>query len=70
MAAVGGAGTILGPVIGVLIVYYGIQTQLESSPELSTILTGLLLVVIVRFAPEGVWGLLARTARRVLPARR
>ena len=64
MAAVGGVGTVLGPVIGVLIVYYGIQTQLESSPELSAILTGALLVVIVRFAPEGVWGLLAQTARR------
>jgi branched-chain amino acid transport system permease protein len=64
MAAVGGVGTILGPVVGVLIVYYGIQTQLESNPELSSILTGLLLVVIVRFAPEGVWGLLGRTARR------
>jgi branched-chain amino acid transport system permease protein len=65
MAAVGGVGTILGPVVGVLIVYYGIQTQLESNPELSTILTGILLVLIVRFAPEGVWGLLGRTARRI-----
>jgi branched-chain amino acid transport system permease protein len=65
MAAVGGVGTILGPVVGVLIVYYGIQTQLESNPELSSILTGLLLVLIVRFAPEGVWGLLGRTARRL-----
>jgi branched-chain amino acid transport system permease protein len=65
MAAVGGVGTILGPVLGVLIVYYGIQTQLESSPELSSILTGLLLVIIVRFAPEGLWGLLGRTARRI-----
>ena len=64
MAAVGGVGTILGPVTGVLIVYYGIQTQLESNPELSSILTGVLLVAIVRFAPEGVWGLVARTARQ------
>ena len=64
MAAVGGVGTILGPVFGVFIVYYGIQTQLESNPELSSILTGALLVLIVRFAPEGVWGLLARSARR------
>jgi branched-chain amino acid transport system permease protein len=70
MAAVGGVGTVLGPVIGVLIVYYGIQTQLESSPELSAILTGALLVVIVRFAPEGVWGLLAQTARRTFLRRR
>jgi branched-chain amino acid transport system permease protein len=69
MAAVGGVGTVLGPVVGVLIVYYGIQTQLESNPELSSILTGVLLVIIVRFAPEGVWGLLARTARRAFVRR-
>ena len=69
MAAVGGVGTILGPVVGVFIVYYGIQTQLEDNPELGTIITGLLLVVIVRFAPEGVWGLLARTARRSIMGR-
>jgi len=66
MAAVGGIGTILGPIVGVLIVYYGIQTQLETHPELSSILTGVLLVVIVRFAPEGVWGLLCRGARRLV----
>jgi branched-chain amino acid transport system permease protein len=70
MAAVGGVGTILGPMVGVLIVYYGIQTQLESNPELSSILTGVLLVLIVRFAPEGVWGLVARNARRLVPAAR
>jgi branched-chain amino acid transport system permease protein len=69
MAAVGGVGTVFGPVIGVFIVYYGIQTQLESNPELSAILTGILLVVIVRFAPEGVWGVLCRAVRKVTAPR-
>jgi branched-chain amino acid transport system permease protein len=69
MAAVGGAGTVPGPLVGVLVVYYGIQTQLESYPELSSILTGLLLVVIVRFAPEGLWGVVVRGARTLLSRR-
>jgi branched-chain amino acid transport system permease protein len=69
MAAVGGVGTLLGPLVGVLVVYYGIQTQLESYPELSSILTGVLLVVIVRFAPEGLWGVVTRGARSLLARR-
>lgn len=69
MAVVGGVGTLVGPLVGVLVVYYGIQTQLESHPELSSILTGLLLVVIVRFAPEGLWGIVVRGAGLLLGRR-
>ena len=61
MAIVGGLGTTWGPVIGVLVVYEGIQQQLQSSPSLSAILTGALLIVIIRFAPGGLLDL----ARRV-----
>ena len=66
MTVVGGVGTLLGPLIGVLVVYYGIQQQLESSPELSALLTGVLLVVIVRLAPEGLWGLARESCERLL----
>ena len=69
MAVVGGVATLFGPLVGVLVVYYGIQTQLESYPELSSILTGVLLVVIVRFAPEGLWGIVVRAAGPLLGKR-
>jgi branched-chain amino acid transport system permease protein len=62
MVVVGGIGTLIGPVIGVLIVFYAIQQQLQGSAELSQLLTGLLLLVIVRFAPEGVWPLARQLA--------
>lgn len=60
MTVIGGIGTLLGPVIGVFIVFYGIQQQLQSSAELSQLLTGLLLLIVVRFAPEGAWTLVRR----------
>jgi branched-chain amino acid transport system permease protein len=58
MAIVGGAGTLLGPVVGVAIVYYGLTRQLQDYQTLSLVIEGLLLIVIVRFAPQGVWPLI------------
>jgi branched-chain amino acid transport system permease protein len=60
MAIVGGSGTVIGPVVGVLIVYYGLTRQLEDTQTLSQVLEGVLLIVIVRFAPQGVWPLLVK----------
>lgn len=65
MTVVGGVGTLMGPVIGVLVVYYGIQQQLEGSPEVSSLLTGVLLVLIVRLAPTGIWGLIRDAVARL-----
>ena len=62
MTVIGGIGTLTGPVIGVLIVFYGIQRPLQSSAELSQLLTGVLLLVVVRFAPEGAWKLARQLA--------
>jgi branched-chain amino acid transport system permease protein len=68
MVVVGGAGTLVGPVIGVLVVFYAIQQQLQNSAELSQLLTGVALLVIVVIWPDGLWGALclvwARLARR------
>ncbi len=65
MAIVGGSGTVIGPVVGVLIVYYGLTRQLEDTQTLSQVLEGILLIVIVRFAPQGVWPLLAKGMGRL-----
>jgi branched-chain amino acid transport system permease protein len=67
MTVVGGIGTLLGPIVGVFIVFYAIQQQLQGSAELGQLLTGLLLILVVCFAPEGAWplvGKIATAARR------
>jgi branched-chain amino acid transport system permease protein len=66
MTVIGGIGTLIGPVIGVFIVFYGIQQQLQSSAQLSQLLTGLLLLVVIRFAPEGAWNLARNLADRAI----
>ncbi|WP_460835101.1 branched-chain amino acid ABC transporter permease [Nocardioides hungaricus] len=60
MTVVGGMGTVLGPVVGAVVVYYFLTRQLESYQTLSVVVEGLLLVAIVRFAPQGIWPLITR----------
>ncbi len=63
MAVVGGAGTVLGPVVGVGVVYYGLTRALQDQQTLSLVIEGALLIAIVRFAPQGTWPLVCRAAR-------
>lgn len=63
MAIAGGAGTLLGPLAGVLIVYYGLTQELANFPTYSQLLEGLLFIVIVRAAPSGIWPLGCQLAR-------
>ncbi len=70
MALVGGPGSVLGPVVGVLIVYYGLTRQLEDFQVASLVIEGVLLVLIVKFAPSGVWSLLTQAGRAVWTALR
>jgi branched-chain amino acid transport system permease protein len=65
MAIVGGAGSVMGPAVGVAIVYYGLTRQLQDAQTLSLVIEGLLLIAIVRFAPQGVWPLVAGWLRPV-----
>jgi branched-chain amino acid transport system permease protein len=55
MAIVGGVGTVIGPVLGVVVVYYALTLQLQSYQELSQVIEGILLMIIVVFAPGGLW---------------
>lgn len=56
---IGGIGTVAGPLVGALfIVELGVG--LSGYPELHVALTGLLLILVIRFAPRGVWGTAAR----------
>lgn len=69
--AVGGVGTVLGPLIGTLAVKWGEQwlssdLGMESSWPL---LLGLLLILVVVVAPRGLIGALDDAVRRALPRR-
>lgn len=65
MTITGGIGTVVGPIVGAFVVYYLIQQQLLNYPTLSAVLSGVLLVAVVRFTPNGIWGALCEGARRV-----
>ncbi|GAA2484649.1 branched-chain amino acid ABC transporter permease [Streptomyces longisporus] len=70
MPVVGGAGTVLGPVVGVGVVYYGLTRLLQDQQTLSLVIEGILLIAIVRFAPQGAWPLICRAVRRLTTRRR
>jgi branched-chain amino acid transport system permease protein len=65
MCVVGGAGTFTGPIVGVLVIYYGLTKQFESAQTLAIAIEGALLIVIVRFAPAGIWPSLVHVASRL-----
>ncbi|MFD0662672.1 branched-chain amino acid ABC transporter permease [Thermocatellispora tengchongensis] len=66
MCVVGGVGTVAGPVVGTLVVYYLLTTLLAGYDAVSLVVEGLLLVLIVRFAPQGIWPLATRYAGTLL----
>jgi urea transport system permease protein len=61
--AVGGRGTLFGPVLGAALVNLGKSWFTQALPEYWLFLLGLLFVLVTLFLPRGVAGLL-RTARR------
>jgi branched-chain amino acid transport system permease protein len=70
IVVIGGIGTIEGPVIGV-IVFYLMQTYLSSYGTWYLILLGALAIVIMLFAPKGIWGYVSERWGLVLfPVRR
>jgi branched-chain amino acid transport system permease protein len=65
MTITGGIGTVVGPIAGAFVVYYLIQQQLLNYPTLSSVLSGVLLIMVVRFTPNGIWGAVCEGARRI-----
>jgi urea transport system permease protein len=61
--AVGGRGTLFGPVLGAALVNLGKSWFTQVLPEYWLFLLGLLFILVTLFLPRGVAGLL-RTARR------
>ena len=67
---IGGIGTIEGPIIGV-IVFFLLQNTLADYGTWYLLLLGLIGIVVMLFAPRGLWGLFAdRTGIQLFPVRR
>ena len=67
MAVIGGAGYILGPLVGT--VFFDILVRLLPAQELQGLFYGGALIIILVLAREGVLGLAARLLRTLRPAR-
>jgi branched-chain amino acid transport system permease protein len=58
----GGIGTVVGPVVGAVL-FTQLPESLRFSEEWSLVVYGLLLCLLVRFLPHGIWGSAVRFAR-------
>src|SRR5208283_4646197 len=57
MVIVGGAGTLIGPVLGAIFFLY-VQQQLSSYTDSWALFFGVIFILFVLFLPEGIWGLI------------
>ena len=53
----GGIGTIIGPIIGGVFTVW-LAESLAAYPELHVAITGVIVILIIRFAPFGIWGVI------------
>jgi ABC-type branched-subunit amino acid transport system ATPase component len=61
---VGGIGTIVGPVIGAGFTTW-LGEALSGYPEIHVAITGVIVILIIRFAPAGIWGIVVSLYRRL-----
>jgi branched-chain amino acid transport system ATP-binding protein len=52
---IGGLGTIVGPVVGAGVTTW-LSEELANYPEVHLAITGAILILVIRFAPRGLWG--------------
>jgi branched-chain amino acid transport system permease protein len=66
MAIIGGIGTVLGPILGSIFVLL-LGELLADYQTFHLAITGVLLILIIRFIPAGIWGEVraSRWARRI-----
>jgi branched-chain amino acid transport system permease protein len=62
MVIIGGIGLRYGPVIGAVFVVM-LGELLADYPELHVAITGVILIIVIRFAPKGLAGLAADVGR-------
>jgi branched-chain amino acid transport system permease protein len=61
-SVLGGLGTLVGPILGAIVVY-AVRQLLQDSQNWATFINGVLIVFAIRFAPRGIWGLLVDSSR-------
>lgn len=70
MVVIGGMGTLVGPLIGALLVYI-VSELLRDVGGIQMIVFAALVIIFARFFREGLWGLVRRVAmQRLAPAQR
>lgn len=69
MTIVGGLGTLIGPLLGVCVIYLGVTKQFAEQPVTGLVVQGLILIAVVRFAPSGLWPLARDAALRIASRR-
>ncbi len=61
MVVVGGAGTLVGPILGAVFFVF-LEHQLSQVTDLWPLIFGSVFMAFVLFAPQGLWGLLKKNA--------
>jgi branched-chain amino acid transport system permease protein len=70
IVVIGGIGTIEGPIIGVL-VFFALQSLFADYGTWYLMALGLIGIIVMLFAPRGVWGLFSdKTGVQLFPIRR
>lgn len=70
IVVIGGIGTIEGPVLGI-VVFFLLQNLLADFGSWYLLMLGILSIVVMLFAPRGLWGLFSdRTGIQLFPVRR
>lgn len=60
---IGGVGTQMGPIVGAVF-SIALAESLKDYPEVHIAISGLVLIIIIRVAPAGLWGLVLSLAKR------
>jgi branched-chain amino acid transport system permease protein len=63
-SVIGGLGTIVGPILGAFIIY-ALRQSLQDAESWASVINGVLILVVIRFAPRGIWGTLCQLAGRL-----
>ncbi|GGE11443.1 amino acid/amide ABC transporter membrane protein 2, HAAT family [Gemmobacter megaterium] len=70
IVVIGGIGTIEGPILGVL-VFFALRSLLADYGSWYLLTLGVIAIVVMLFAPRGLWGLISdRTGVQLFPVRR
>jgi branched-chain amino acid transport system permease protein len=64
MTIVGGLGTLAGPVLGAVVLVFLQEQVREISPQAHLVLFALLVIVVMKFFRQGIYGLIAATLTR------